>query len=146
MKKYDWPNNVTDEDIKRAFESNSITFLARRFNPVRWALVAFENAHNLYIDYTELSFKDVMSVNGITPDMLRHIFDGRNLTSSEIEDEDEDDYDRLGGFPRTDMKAWKELAKVLKKSVKVVTKDGGKGEYYYLFTIDSSGEIVDKAK
>lgn len=144
MEGYDWPKEVSDEDIKRAFaNTESVDFLGRHFNPIQFQLVGLKSL------IMELPMIRVLSLIGVTPQMLRPVFNPqRKLINFRFEDEELPDniksYEQLGGFYITQKKPFQELAKILGKPVKVNLREDGKSFFYsLLFTALPSGEIIE---
>ena len=160
-RKYDWPDKIPEEVIKAAFASaNSVSFSARRFNYIQYRSITFGNLG------WWLSLRRVLPLVGITPQMLRSVFNpqqklvkrrfpfnlkwfGLNkkrykVIETELPERIET-YEQLGSFPLS-YKPFQELARILGKSVVVLREDGSSGEHYYLFTAYPSGEIVEAAK
>lgn len=164
MEGYDWPEEVSDEAIKTAFaNAKSMDFLARNFNPIQFQHVGFKGELIM-----ELPMIRVLSLIGITPQMLRPVFNpqrkyvkrrfpfnfywfGLNGNRYKFVDkelpEQIESYEQLGSLPITQKKPFQELAKILGKPVKVMLKEDGKSFFYFLlFTAYPSGEIIEAEK
>ncbi len=161
QQKYDWPDKIPDEAIKEQFvNTDEVSFSARRFNYIPYRSIAFGDL-GWWLPLTR-----VLPLINITPQMLRPVFNrqpkmvkrrfpfnlswfGLNKNRYKIVKVElpatVKSYGELGDFPLSD-KPFRELARILGKSVKVWREDGGTGSHYLLFTARPSGEIVEATK
>ena len=130
--KYELASEIPDKEIKNQFErNNQIDFLSASFNYLENRKITFGNL-GWWIPITR-----VLSVIGITPQMMKKIFLLDNDLPEVIET-----FEDLGSF-RFSEKAFQELSQVLEKSVRVFKENGWTSEYYLLFTVNyPSGKIA----
>jgi hypothetical protein len=158
QQKYDRQDKIPDEAIKEQFAgTDEVSFSARGFNHIPYRSIAFGDL-GWWLPLTR-----VLPLIGITPQMLRPVFNPQrkvvkrhfpfNLSwfglnknrykSVGVElPPTIETYEQLGNFPLSD-KPFRELARVLGKSVKVLREDGGTGNHSLLFTARPSGEIIE---
>ncbi len=156
-KKYNGLDKILDEDIKQAFASaNSVRFSAKPLNYISYRFIAFGDLG------WWLPLMRVLSLVGITPQMLRPVFNpqtetvkrrfpfnlswfGKNKNRFKIAEvelpKNIRTYGELGNFPLAE-KPFQKLARILGKPVEVLREDGSTGEHYPLFTAYPSGEII----
>ncbi len=156
--KYDWPDKIPNEVIKEAFaNTDSVSFSTRRFNHIPYRSIAFGDLG------WWLSLTRVLPLIGITPQMLRPVFNlqprmvrrrfpfnlswfGLNKNRYEVVEVELprriESYKQLGRFALAE-EPFRKLAEILGKSVRVLREDGGTGEHRHLFTAHPSGEIVE---
>ena len=78
--KYDWPDKIPDEAIIEQFVSaNEVSFSARRFNCIPYRSIAFGD-----LDWW-LPLTRVLPLIGITPQMLRPVFNPRRVLEKKVE-------------------------------------------------------------
>jgi len=79
-KKYDWPDQIPDETIIEAFaNADSVSFSARRFNFIQDRSIAFGDL-GWWLPLTR-----VLPLIGITPQMLRPVFNPRRVVEKKVE-------------------------------------------------------------
>ncbi|HEU5187194.1 MAG TPA: hypothetical protein VFT87_01680 [Candidatus Saccharimonadales bacterium] len=155
--KYRSQDEIPDEVIKEQFAGcTGVEFSARSFNFIEFRSIRFGDLG------VGLPLKRVLPLIGITPQMLRPVFNPQrkvvkrhfpfNLrwfglnknryTTVTVElPLIIETYDQLGSFPLSEG-PFQALARVLGKSVTVLREEGGTGDLYPLFTTHPSGEIV----
>ncbi len=125
------PAPVNDETIRSAFNAApKIVFMARPFNEIRWSMIFLPN----FGQYGQ-SFlvQGLMPVIGVTPRMLIPVYQPQ---------QDIVTYGDLGCF-RLAEAPFKELARILRKTIEVVREDGSvERDHRYLFTVTPAGEII----
>lgn len=159
--KYDGPDQIPDEAIVQAFTSTEkVLFSARNFNYIGLRHIGFGDLG------WWLQLRRVLPLIGITPQMLRPVFDHQTevvkrrfpfnlgwfgLNKNQYKTinfklpRKIKTFDQLRCF-RIAPKAFQELARLLGKPVEVWREDGGTGKHFYLFTAHPSGEIVEATK
>lgn len=145
--------------IAQAFaNADEVIFSARNYNYPKYPKITFGNLGYLR------ALDEILPLIGITPQMLRPIFAAypqrvtvsrrfpfnlrwfgfNKQTTKQVSisiPETVTSFDELGGFPLEDW-LFQKLAKILKKSIKVLRKDGSTGEHIYMFTVHTDGYIT----
>lgn len=154
-KDHDSSDTITEDAIREAFaNADSIRFAARNWNVIKYRMVAFGGLRWLPLKY-------VLEVIGITPQMLRPVFNPQRewgkrrfplnlswfgLNSKQYEWRDVelpkivDNYEQLGSFPTT-KEHFQKVRKVFGKAIEVYKEDGSTGQMTYLGTVHLSGQI-----
>lgn len=80
MQKYDWPDKIPNEAIREQFAGTSeVSFSARRFNHIPYRSIAFGDL-GWWLPLTR-----VLPLIGITPQMLRPVFNPRRVVEKKVE-------------------------------------------------------------
>ncbi len=80
QQKYNWPDKIPDEAIKEQFEvASEVSFSARRFNHIPYRSIAFGDL-GWWLPLTR-----VLPLIGITPQMLRPVFNPRRVVEKKVE-------------------------------------------------------------
>lgn len=154
--KYNSAAEIPDEVIKAQFNRCTVVeFSARSYNAIRYRSITFGDLG------WWLPLRRVLPLIGITPQMLRPVFNPQHKISKRrfpfnlrwfglnknryILQTVElpniiDTYDQLGSFP-PDHAPFLELANILNKPVKVLKEDGATGQHYPLFTAHTNGLV-----
>jgi hypothetical protein len=163
MKEYKWPDDVPDSVIIEAFKaSESIGFAAKNFNYIKYHTIMISGVS------CPLPLSRVLPLVGITPEMLRPVFDrkaetrevsrffpfnlrwlGLNKRTTKTKvvvaplPEKLDDYDQLGCF-RLSEKPFQELAKIINKRIHVWREESDTVEECFpLFTVFPDGSVLE---
>jgi hypothetical protein len=162
MKEYHSPDEITDSVIIEAFKaSESIGFAARPSNYIKYRTIMISGV------YWSLPLSRVLPLVGITPEMLRPVFDrkvqlremgrffplnlswfGLNKKTTKIKavivslPEKIDDYDQLGCF-QLSAEPFQKLAKIINKTIHVWRQESDTTEGGFpLFTVFPDGSVI----
>jgi hypothetical protein len=132
QQKYDWPEQIPDEIIREEFANAAeVNFSARQFNSVLHRAIGFGDLG------WWLPLSRVLPLVGITPQMLRPVFNLQYKSMRAGLQPVIETYEQLGSFPLSN-EPFQELARILGKTVKVWREDSGTGEHTFVFTVHPS--------
>lgn len=157
MKQYLSPADISDADILREYlAAKEVKFSAKNFNHIRYRKISFGKLG------WWLPLSRVLPVIGITPTMLRPVFNPQTIVVKKafplwnnwfkifccsgfeamtVElPEEIDNYDQLGSIQICE-ESFYELAKVLDRKIVVLREDGGNGAHSHIFSVDQFGRV-----